>query len=131
MHVRRLMLFALAGSFALAVPVLAGAECTPRNNPPITVERGPDGKGKVSAEVVTACEGETLRWVFNGPDGDEMAIVFTSAEDSPFEWDRRTGRTVTGTVKAGAVKQGQQTTEYDYEVEINGQPVDPTIIIQR
>jgi len=129
MHVRRLMSFALAGSFALAVPVLASAECIPKNNPPINVQPGPDGKGKVSAEVVTACEGETLRWVFTGPEGDEMVVIFTSVEDSPFEWDRLTGRTVTGTVKKGAAKQGQET-PYDYVVEINGQPVDPRIIIQ-
>lgn len=129
MRVRPSMFFALAGSLALVVPVSASADCTPKNNPPINVERGPDGKGKVSQEVVTACEGETLRWVFTGPEGDEMVVIFKSAEDSPFEWDSLPGRMVTGTVKQGAAKDGKET-PYDYVVEINGQPVDPRIIIQ-
>jgi len=96
---------------------------------PIRVSVGADKTPAVSAESVTAREGETLRWVFQGA-AREFAIVFVSAADSPFEWSSQKGATVSGTVKAGAAKNGQKT-EYKYDVDVDGKVLDPRIIIER
>jgi len=114
-----------------ALPLAASAEnCVPTpGREPIRVSVGADKMPAVSAESVTACEGETLRWVFQGG-AREFAILFVSAEDSPFEWSRQKGATVSGTVKAGAAKDAQKT-EYKYDVEVDGKVLDPRIIIER
>ena len=124
------ILTGLAGCAALFAPLVADADCVPKANPPILVDVGADGKAKLSVDTVRACEGEVLRWNFVGPDGKAMAVAFVSAQGSPFEWDRQTGRSITGTVKAGAAK-NQPETRYEYVVEIDGQPMDPVIIIER
>ena len=114
-----------------ALPLAASADnCVPtQGREPIRVSVGTDGTPAVSPETVTACEGETLRWVFQGG-AREFAILFVSAEDSPFDWSSRRGATVSGTVKAGAAK-GEQKTEYKYDVEVDGKVLDPRIIIER
>ncbi len=116
---------------AWALPLAASAEnCVPTpSREPIRVSVGADGMPAVSAETVTACEGETLRWVFQGG-ARQFAILFVSAEDSPFDWSNQRGATVSGTVKAGAAKNDQRT-EYKYDVEVDGKVLDPRIIIER
>ncbi len=122
-------LVGFAACLAALAPVAAHA-CTDKNNPPIVVKKAADGTVEVSDEVVRACEGETLTWVFTGPDGEEMAIRFSSDADSPFEWRELRGRKIYGTVKAGAAKNDTET-EYPYDVSIEGVPRDPKIIIER
>lgn len=114
-----------------ALPLAASAEnCVPApGREPIRVSVGADEMPVVNPETVTACEGETLRWVFQGG-AREFAILFVSAEDSPFDWSSRKGATVSGTVKAGAAKDAQKT-EYKYDVEVDGKVLDPRIIIER
>jgi len=114
-----------------ALPVAAIADnCVPNpGREPIRVSVGTDGMPAVNPETVTACEGETLRWVFQG-EAREFAILFVSAEDSPFDWSSRRGATVSGTVKAGAAKD-EKKTEYKYDVEVDGKVLDPRIIIER
>jgi hypothetical protein len=122
-------LVGLAGCLALTTPVV-GHACEDKNNPPIVVRKGSDGTAVVSAEVVRACEGEMLSWVFSGPDGEEMAIRFSSDENSPFEWRERKGRKVEGKVRTGAAANDTET-EYPYDVSIEGVASDPKIIIER
>ena len=114
-----------------ALPLAASAEnCVPApGREPIKVSVGADKMPAVSPETVTACEGETLRWVFQG-DAREFSVLFVSAENSPFEWNRQTGATVSGTVKPGAAK-NEQRTEYKYDVEVDGKVLDPRIIIEK
>ena len=47
--------------------------------------------------------------------------------DSPFDWKHQTGAPVTGTVRQGAVKDGQQT-PYKYDVQVGEKTLDPKII---
>jgi len=124
-------LLGIACCLGWALPLAASADnCVPTpGREPIRVSVGTDGTPAVSPETVTACEGETLRWVFQGG-AREFAILFVSAEDSPFDWSSRRGATVSGTVKAGAAK-GEQKTEYKYDVEVDGKVLDPRIIIER
>jgi len=114
-----------------ALPLAASAEnCVPApGREPIKVSVGADKMPAVSPETVTACEGETLRWVFQG-DAREFSVLFVSADNSPFEWNRQTGATVSGTVKPGAAK-NEQRTEYKYDVEVDGKVLDPRIIIEK
>lgn len=114
-----------------ALPLAASADnCVPHpGREPIRVSIGADKMPAVSPETVTACEGETLRWVFQGA-AREFSIMFVGAEGSPFDWNQQTGATVTGTVKPGAAKNSQKT-EYKYDVEVDGQTLDPRIIIEK
>jgi plastocyanin len=113
---------------ALAALLPASADaCERRDHRPIVVSVAADGTPEVDTDTVTVCEGDTVRWVFKGTARD-FAIVFTSAADSPFAWDRQTGATVTGTVREGAVKEGQQTS-YKYDVQVDGKTLDPKIIV--
>jgi hypothetical protein len=125
------ILLGVACSLGLAWSSSAAAsECQPQaGREPIRVSVGADGIPTVSASSVTACEGETIRWVFTGSGGQEFSVIFQSAEGSPFDWDRQTGATVTGTVRAGAA-QGGQSTSYKYDVDVNGKVLDPVIVIE-
>jgi hypothetical protein len=128
---KKSILFVAACCAALVAPLLSAQAQACEANPgraPIRVSIGADGTPAVSAESVTACEGETLRWVFQGTDAREFSVLFVGAEDSPFDWDRQTGSTVTGTVKPGAAKGGKRT-EYKYDVEVDGNVLDPRIIV--
>ena len=97
---------------------------------PIRVSVGEDNMPVVTPDSVTACEGEILRWVFQGSDARAFSVIFVSEDKSPFDWDRQTGATVTGTVKAGAAKNGGKT-EYKYDVEVDGHRLDPRIIVEK
>ena len=60
----------------------------------------------------------------------EPPLLPPEAEDgTPFDWDRQTGNTVQGKVRGDAVKDDQPTS-YKYDVEIDGVPLDPVIIIE-
>ena len=128
MFQRNSILGGLACCLALAT-TLAGsaAACERTDHRPILVSVGADGMPAVDTDSVTVCEGDTVRWVFKGA-AREFAISFTSAADSPFDWDRQTGATVTGTVKPGAAK-GSQPTPYKYDVQVGGKTLDPKIIV--
>jgi hypothetical protein len=91
------------------------------------VSVGADGMPEVDTESLTVCEGDTVRWIFRGT-ARKFSILFTSAEDSPFDWKEQTGATVTGTVRQGAVKDGQQT-PYKYDVQVGERTLDPKIIV--
>jgi hypothetical protein len=105
-------------------------DCQPKpGREPIRVNVGADGKPTVSEDTATFCQNEQVRWVFTGPGGKEFSIVFRGAEGSPFDWDRQTGNTVTGTVRAGAAKDGNST-DYKYDVEIDGEVLDPVIVVE-
>lgn len=122
------ILVGLACCLALATTIAASADaCESTDHRPIQVSVGADGTPEVDTDSLTVCEGDTVRWVFKGA-AREFAIIFTSAADSPFDWDRQTGATVTGTVRQGAVKGGQQT-PYKYDVEVGGKTLDPRIIV--
>ena len=130
MNVTRKVLLAAGCSVILAMPLATqAAGCVPDpNRSPIRVSVGADGQPVVTPEDVAACEGETVRWVFTGSDAREFAVIFRSDAGSPFEWDRQTGATMNGTVKAGAAKDGNRT-EYKYDVEVDGKVLDPRIIV--
>lgn len=89
-----------------------------------------DGKPQVDWPSVTAKEGDQLHWIFRGSTAKEFAILFSSVADSPFDWSQMKGAQVKACVKAGALKNGA-TTEYDYDVDIDGQVLDPKIIIEK
>jgi hypothetical protein len=99
------------------------------NRQPIRVSVGANGQPEVKPDSVSACESETIKWVFQGPTAKEFAIRFTSAEDSPFDWGEQKGMTVTGTIKAGAAKDRKRTT-YEYQVSVEGSSGDPKIIVE-
>jgi len=124
-------LVGVACSLGLAwSPSTFAGTCQPQpGRPPINVNVDANGTPTVSAGSVTACEGETIRWVFTGAGGKDFSIFFRSAEGSPFDWDQQTGNTITGTVRPGAAKEGQST-PYKYDVEVDGVPLDPVIIIE-
>jgi plastocyanin len=125
---RKLILGGLTCCLALATTLPTSADaCERTSRRPIMVSVGADGLPAVDADAVTVCEGDTVRWVFKGAARD-FAISFTSAADSPFDWDRQTGATVTGTVKPGAAKDGQRT-PYKYDVQVDGKTLDPKIIV--
>jgi len=128
MFQRKFILGGLACFVALATMLPASADaCERTDHRPIMVSVGADGMPVVDTDSVTVCEGDTVRWVFKG-EARDFAIIFTSAANSPFDWDRQTGATVTGTVKAGAAKDGQRTS-YKYDVEVEGKTLDPKIIV--
>ena len=113
---------------ALVLALSAGAEaCERADRQPIMVTVGADGMPEVDTDSLTVCEGDTVRWIFQGA-ARQFSILFTSAGDSPFEWKQQTGATVTGTVRQGAVKDGQQT-PYKYDVKVGEKTLDPKIIV--
>ena len=121
-------LLAATGCLALAMMMSAGAEsCERADRQPIMVSVGADGMPEVDTDSLTVCEGDTVRWVFQGA-ARQFSILFRSAEDSPFDWNRQTGATVTGVVRQGAVKDGQQT-PYKYDVQVGEKTLDPKIIV--
>jgi hypothetical protein len=129
MFKRKLILGGLACCLALATTLAARADaCERTDQRPIVVSVGADGTPAVDTDSVTVCEGDIVRWVFKG-EARDFAIIFTSATESPFEWDRQTGATVTGTVKPGAAK-GGQSTPYKYDVQVGEKTLDPKIIVE-
>lgn len=125
------MLLGAACCLGLWLPASAIAgDCAPKpGREPIRVHVGDDGKPKVSEDPASFCRNETVRWVFSGPGGKEFSIIFRSEDGTPFDWDRQTGNTVQGKVRGDAVKDDQPTS-YKYDVEIDGVPLDPVIIIE-
>ena len=125
------MLLGAACCLGLAWSSLAAAgDCQPKpGREPIRVNVGTDGTPTVSQSSASYCEGEAVRWVFTGAGGKEFSIIFGSGEGTPFDWDRQTGNTVTGTVRPGAAKAGQST-PYKYDVVIDGVVLDPVIVIE-
>lgn len=122
--------FAATCCLALTAPVALGdTPCQPdRTRAPIKVKIDDAGKPEVTHDAVKACEGEEIRWIFQGTQAREFAIIFRSAVDSPFDWSEQRGATVTGTIKAGAAK-NRATTEYKYDVAVGDQRLDPRIIV--
>ena len=130
MSKKKSILLSLGACVAMSALAANAGPCVPNpDRGPIMVSAGADGSPVVEPDTVKACVGETLRWVFRGSTAKEFSVAFRSAEDSPFDWDRQTGATVTGTVKQGAARNNERT-EYDYDVEIDGPPMDPKIIIE-
>jgi plastocyanin len=119
---------AATACLAFAMMMSSGAEaCERADRQPIMVTVGADGMPEVDIDSLTVCEGDTVRWIFQGS-ARQFSILFTSAEDSPFDWKQQTGATVTGTVRQGAVKDGQQT-PYKYDVKVGEKTLDPKIIV--
>ena len=128
MFLHRSKLPGLTLGLALVLALSAGAEaCERADRQPIMVTVGADGMPEVDTDSLTVCEGDTVRWIFQGA-ARQFSILFTSAGDSPFDWKQQTGATVTGTVRQGAVKDGQQT-PYKYDVKVGEKTLDPTIIV--
>jgi plastocyanin len=128
MYLPKSKLLGMTCGLALAMTLSAGADACERDTrQPIMVSVDADGMPKVDPDTLKVCEGDTVRWVFKG-NARDFLILFTSAEDSPFDWDRRTGTTVVGTVRQGAAKDGQQT-PYKYDVQVDGKTLDPKIIV--
>lgn len=118
----------LACGLAMAALLPASADaCERKDHRPILVSVGADGTPEVDTDSVTVCEGDTLRWVFKGPPRD-FSVLFASTAESPFDWNRQTGATITGTVKQGAAKDSQQTS-YKYDVQVDEKTLDPKIIV--
>jgi plastocyanin len=125
------MLLGMTCCLGLAASLPAHAECVPDpGRETIKVAVGPEGTPVVTPESVTACEGETLRWVFQGADAKEFSVIFVNDDKSPFDWSRQSGATISGTVKSGAAKGGKKT-EYKYDVDVDGKVLEPRIIIER
>ena len=117
----------VAACCALLVAVTAPAgACEQRPQPPVMVTVGADGIPVVDRDPIRACEGDTIRWVFQGG-ARELAVIFRDDASSPFDWNRQTGATVTGTVQAGASERGP----FKYDVEVGGRRLDPQIIVER
>ena len=117
----------VAACCALLVAVTAPAgACEQRPQPPVMVTVGADGTPVVDRDPIRACEGDTIRWVFQGG-ARELAVIFRDDASSPFDWNRQTGATVTGTVQAGASERGP----FKYDVEVGGRRLDPQIIVER
>ena len=128
MFLHRSKLPGLTLGLTLALALSAETEaCERADRQPIMVSVGADGMPEVDTESLTVCEGDTVRWIFQGT-VRQFSILFTSAEDSPFDWIQQTGATVTGTVRQGAVKDGQQT-PYKYDVKVGEKALDPKIIV--
>lgn len=129
------ILLGLTCCVGLGLSAAAGADVCPPSPAPkvVNIILGAHGKAAPNPDPVEACEGQTIRWVFpsagHDPGTGEPAIDFGKVEKSPFTWDRRTGATVEGTVKAGAAKQGKRT-EYKYAFEFNGERYDPMVIVE-
>lgn len=121
-------LLGVTGCLALALAMSTGAEaCERADRRPIMVSVGDDGTPEVDTDTLTVCEGDTVRWVFQGA-ARQFSIQFTGDPGSPFDWNEQTGATVTGVVRAGAVKDGQET-RYKYDVLVDGKKLDPRIIV--
>lgn len=88
------------------------------------------GMPEVVPDSVNAREGDEVHWIFRGAKAREFAILFKSVRDSPFDWSGQKGAQVKACVNAGAAKDGRAT-EYKYSVEIDGQVLDPKIIIEK
>jgi hypothetical protein len=128
MFLHKSRLLGVTGCLALVMALPAGAEaCERADRRPIMVSVGADGMPEVDTESLTVCEGDTVRWIFRGA-ARQFSILFTSADDSPFDWNRQTGATVTGVVRAGAVKDGEET-PYKYDVQVGSKTLDPKIIV--
>lgn len=134
---RRYSPLARAASFiavSLTIATLAACVTTncPGRSPPIQVEVtvGADGLPAVSPDPIRAHEGDEVHWVFHGSTAKEFIVRFTGATDSPFEWTEEKGASVTGTVKAGAARDGKET-RYKYTVGVDGKERDPIIIIDK
>jgi hypothetical protein len=124
----RSMLLGVTCGLALASPLALG--CVPdAQRKPIMVTVSDSGMPVVTPDTVSACEGEEIRWVFRGSVARDFSIIFANDEQSPFgDWSRQTGATVIGRIKAGAL-QNQEATPYKYDVEVDGQRLDPRIIV--
>jgi plastocyanin len=128
MFLHRSKLPGLTLGLTLVLALSATSEaCERADRQPIMVTVGADGMPEVDTDSLTVCEGDTVRWIFRGT-ARQFSILFTSAEDSPFDWKQQTGATVTGTVRQGAVKDGQQT-PYKYDVKVGEKTLDPKIIV--
>jgi len=89
-----------------------------------------NGKPDVVPDQAKAREGDEVHWIFRGSTAKEFAVLFSSVADSPFEWSQMKGAQVKACVKAGAAK-NDPATEYKYDVDIDGQVLDPKIIIEK
>lgn len=90
-----------------------------------------NGQPEVAPEPIYAREGDEVHWVFRGNPAKDFIVTFTGGEGSPFDWKTskgENGASVTGTVRAGAAKDGQRT-RYKYAVDVGGKVLDPRIII--
>jgi len=93
------------------------------------VERVAKESDESDADTINVCEGDTVSWSFSGP---KKSIIFDG--ENPLEWvdSGNAGSKIEGIVKAGAAKDGQQTS-YKYSVTVEGQACvfDPKIIVDR
>ena len=128
MYLKKSLLLGVTCCLALATLLPASVDaCERKDHRPIVVSVAADGMPGVDTDTLTVCEGDTIRWVFRGPPRD-FSIIFANTAESPFHWNRLTGMTITGTVKQGAAKDGQQT-PYKYDVQVDGATLDPKIIV--
>ena len=89
-----------------------------------------NGQPVVDKDPLRVCVGDEVHWVFAGSDAKEFKVQFTSVADSPFDWPDKSMKaaSVKGTVKPDAVKNGKPT-PYEYDVKLDGDAVDPKIIV--
>lgn len=106
------------------------AECKCKGEKHQIVVTEMDGKPQVAPDPAKAREGDQVHWIFRGSAAKEFAILFSSVADSPFDWSQMKGAQVKACVKAGAAK-NSPSTEYNYNVEIDGEVLDPKIIIDK
>ena len=125
------ILAALACGTVLALGFAANALAGDLSGKKVTIMvKEADGQPVVDPEAVVACVGDTIHGVFAGSDAKEFKVKFAN-DDSPFGWPDGTSRgaSVNGTVQPGAAKNGRST-DYPYDVEIDGAMLDPKIIIE-
>ena len=117
-----------AGSIAVACyPAQARACESDPDKLKVDVMVDENGETVVSPDRIRihACRGDEIKWKFKGEGAREFAVKFAS--DSPFDWKykpEKVGKTLKGTVRADAA-----TKEYYYIAEVDGDGVDPVIVI--
>jgi plastocyanin len=115
----------------LALGFAANADACDSSGKKVTIKvKVENGQPVVDQDSVKACEGDTVRWIFAG--GSKPFKVQFMGGDSPFDWpdgSKSDPASVEGTVKPGAAKDGQST-PYPYEVDVDGVPLDPRIIVE-
>jgi hypothetical protein len=129
MPVLKPVLRSVACCALLTVSVAGTSEaCVSKPQPAVVVTLGANGVPEVNRDPIVACEGDEIRWVFQGGP-DKLEVIFKSLAESPFDWAHRTGGTVTGTIRAGAAADSGAD-GFKYDVDVNGRRLDPKIIVE-